>query len=72
MDSRCNRSNISESQFTVSNLMPNKKYEFRVAAVNEAGVGEWSQCSDLIEAKNPEGVYYRHLLMISEYCVPPG
>lgn len=34
--------------------MPNKKYSFRVCAVNEAGNSEWSDGSDLIEAKNPE------------------
>lgn len=34
--------------------MPNKKYKFRVCAINEAGNSEWSDGSELIEAKNPE------------------
>ena len=36
------------------NLMPNKKYKFRVCAVNEAGNSAWSDGSELIEAKDPE------------------
>jgi len=37
--------------------MPNQKYEFRVAAVNEAGNSDWSDASDSIEAKNPDSEY---------------
>ncbi|XP_067930808.1 twitchin-like [Watersipora subatra] len=51
---KCSRSAIADTQFTASNLIPNKEYEFRVAALNEAGLSEWSDSSDLIEAKNPE------------------
>lgn len=52
---RCTRSNIAEPQFTAHNLLPNHEYEFRVAAVNGAGLSKWSENSELIEAKKPEG-----------------
>jgi len=37
--------------------LPNKEYEFRVAAFNDAGLSDWSDNSEYIEAKNPEGKY---------------
>lgn len=44
-----------ETQFTAHNLLPNHCYEFRVSAINEAGASDWSETSELIEAKKPEG-----------------
>ena len=53
---RCTRSAVTDTQYTAHNLLPNREYEFRVAALNEAGLSDWSEASDLIEAKNPEGI----------------
>ncbi|KAI1733007.1 fibronectin type III domain-containing protein [Ditylenchus destructor] len=37
--------NISDTRYRVTNLTPHHTYEFRVAAVNVAGQGEWSENS---------------------------
>lgn len=44
---------INETTFKVGNLKPNEEYEFRVAAVNAAGKGAYSETSEVIIARNP-------------------
>ena len=44
---------IDDTEFTVKNLIEGKPYEFRVAAVNEAGVGEFAECEKPIVPKAP-------------------
>ena len=44
---------ITETTFKVQNLQPNQEYEFRVAAVNLAGRGDYSDTSDRIRAQYP-------------------
>ena len=56
-----------DPQYTAHNLIPNKEYEFRVAALNEAGLSDWSDSSDLIEAKNPEGTLLIHDCVMCVY-----
>ncbi len=50
---RVNREPVSGTEYTVSNLVDGKEYEFRVAAVNKAGPGEYGiNLYDLIFACN--------------------
>ncbi|GAU87381.1 hypothetical protein RvY_00244-2 [Ramazzottius varieornatus] len=44
---------VTDNKFTVTGLQENKPYEFRVAAVNEGGQGEYSNTSDEIYARPP-------------------
>ena len=41
MNFRVNREPVSGVEYTVPNLVDGKEYEFRVAAVNKAGPGEY-------------------------------
>ena len=43
-----------ENEITVKGLQEGKSYEFRVAALNKAGVGKWSQTEEAIEARQAE------------------
>ncbi len=45
--------NITDNTFKVTGLQENQNYEFRVAGVNSAGVGQYSECSDAIKAQYP-------------------
>lgn len=42
-------------EFTVKGLTPNKKYKFRVRAVNKEGESDPLETTDAIVAKNPYG-----------------
>ena len=44
---------ITGHKFAVLNLIPSTQYEFRVAAVNEIGIGGFSEASELITTKAP-------------------
>ena len=44
---------VTDNKFTVTGLQENKPYEFRVAAINEGGQGEYSSTSDEIYARPP-------------------
>lgn len=46
-------SQIKETNFKVTGLKANEEYEFRVAAVNLAGRGDWSENSEKIVARHP-------------------
>ena len=46
-------STINETTFKVGGLKENEEYEFRVAAVNAAGKGAYSDASDMIMARHP-------------------
>ncbi|RUS77262.1 hypothetical protein EGW08_014976, partial [Elysia chlorotica] len=55
-DSRWTKANISEitdTEYTVRGLQDGTEYEFRVAAVNNAGIGEFSDGSGDIKAQPP-------------------
>ena len=47
---------VSSPTFNVKDLIPGKKYKFRVRAENMYGVGEPSEGSQAILAKNPYGI----------------
>ena len=44
---------ISEPELTVKGLKEGCPYEFRVAAVNEAGPGEWAETDEAIKPAPP-------------------
>ena len=54
---RCNIGDIPDTQFTVKGLVEGKPYEFRVAAVNEAGPGKYAETDDAIKPEAPPCEY---------------
>lgn len=44
---------IKDTEYTVKGLTPGKSYEFRVAAVNEAGPGQYAETKEAIKASPP-------------------
>ncbi|XP_072023892.1 uncharacterized protein [Amphiura filiformis] len=44
---------VCESSYAIKNLTPGNRYQFRIRAVNAAGVGEASAAVDIITAKEP-------------------
>lgn len=46
---------IPDTEFTVKGLQAGREYEFRVAAVNAAGIGDFSDESSAIKAAPPPG-----------------
>ena len=52
---RANISDVLGNEYTVKGLTEGKEYEFQVAAINNAGVGDYSQCSEAIKARLAPG-----------------
>jgi titin len=50
-----NKEQIKELTLSVTDLVENSDYEFRVAAENKAGVGDFSPPSKPFTAKDPWG-----------------
>ena len=50
-----NSTPIDANKFTANNLIENSEVEFRVAAVNEAGVGKFSKASPAVVVRDPIG-----------------
>ena len=46
---------IPDEEITVRGLVEGKPYEFRVAAINEAGPGEWAETDEAIKPQPPPG-----------------
>ena len=44
---------IPDEDITIRGLVEDKPYEFRVAAVNEAGPGEWVETDEAIKPQPP-------------------
>lgn len=60
---------ITDTTFTVQDLTPKHKYEFRVIAENKAGLGGASEASKSVIAKPPYGMYCRVACLISKMYV---
>lgn len=54
---RANYGDIIGNEFTVKGLQDGKEYDFRVAAVNDAGPGAFSETADSIKARPPPGIF---------------
>ena len=54
---KCNKYDVPETTFIVTDLNEGHDYEFRVSAVNKAGAGEPSAVSETIKAKPPYGMW---------------
>lgn len=52
-----------DTQFKVTDLLEGCEYEFRVAAENEIGMGEYSPPSKPVFAKDPIGTVQKHFLI---------
>ena len=52
---RANVQEIPDTEYTVKGLQEGKEYEFRVAAVNAAGIGDFSDETSAIKAAPPPG-----------------
>ncbi|XP_041366543.1 twitchin-like isoform X3 [Gigantopelta aegis] len=50
---KANIGEVSDNEYTVKGLVEGKEYEFRVCAINQAGPGDFSECSDRIKPKPP-------------------
>ncbi|KAM3957310.1 projectin protein bent isoform 8-T9 [Aphomia sociella] len=50
---KASHAHIPDTTYKVTGLIENHEYEFRVAAINAAGQGPWSQSSDAIRACAP-------------------
>lgn len=55
---RVNNTVIRANHFKVTNINPGLIYEFKVAAENAAGIGEFSKISDAVLAIDACGKYY--------------
>ena len=56
---------IDDTEFTVKNLIEGRPYEFRVAAVNEAGPGEYSDNSAAIKPAPPPCLLHESFMLFS-------
>jgi hypothetical protein len=54
---RINHEKVPDNEFTIKGLQDGKEYEFRVAAVNKAGPGDWAETSEAIEARPADCMY---------------
>ena len=50
---RCTPNPITDTSFNVKGLVKGHPYEFRVAAVNEAGPGQYAETSEAIKPAPP-------------------
>ena len=70
---RLNKENVPDTVYTACDLVEGTEYKFRVAAENAAGVGQPSEPTGPIKAKDPYGKYkiQLHLQQIYIYRTYP-
>lgn len=63
---RCNFTDISECQYTVTGLSPGDRYEFRIIARNAVGtISPPSQSSGIIMTRDENGKYFQLISRVS-------
>jgi len=65
---RVNNTPVTDLQYTIAGLKPAREYEFRVAALNTEGEGEFSQ--NLLKIMTAEKADTPGLTEISNYMLP--
>ena len=60
---------LEEREYTISGLVSDVPYEFRISAVNEVGAGIWSEESIPIVMNNPERVSFCLFLFVYDYGI---
>lgn len=55
---RQNKTHITTTMYTVSGLIPDAEYQFRILAQNDIGLGEPSPASDVVQCKDPFGMFH--------------
>ena len=61
---KCNAHPVMQLVYNVPNLIEDRKYEFRIFAVNKAGRGKPSSASNSVTVKDPYGKGNSFLLII--------
>lgn len=64
---KCNRRDVEETKFTVEDLTEGGEYEFRVKAVNEAGISKPCNSVGPIIVKD-QTCKYLHNYIITDQC----
>ena len=54
---------VPDNNYTVKGLTNGKEYEFRVAAVNKAGHGEWAETEQAIQARPPDCMFSQSFII---------
>lgn len=60
---------VNDNHFNISGLAENSEYEFRIAAVNAAGTGEYSLPCAPIKIKEKIGEYLHTFYVCFVYCL---
>lgn len=55
---KANKTPVTETTFTVTDLIEGNEYQFRIIAENAAGQSKPSEPSDIVKAKAPYGEHY--------------
>ena len=58
---KATKQTVTETELTIKDLLEGNEYEFRVAAVNKAGMGPFSQPTEPKVCKPPYGKMTMHL-----------
>jgi len=61
---RVTPTDITDNEFTVKGLTEGREYDFRVAAVNEAGPGEYAETSQAIKPAPAPCTFSIHVFML--------
>lgn len=71
---RHNKTHITTTMYTITGLVPDAEYQFRIIAQNDIGLSEPSPASDSVICKDPFGKWMKYLIKYFslnqyKYCV---